>query len=607
MRVDIIFLDLDGTLLKDDKTVSHNDKSFLWNLYNVGITIGYVTSRAGRKIAQLIEGLPCDFIAENNGSVITYFSDEEPCEVFRKGFDGMNGVHLIDSLLKINKDISAVMHPFEFWNGEVSKEGEYVGSYEKLKSSIKNHEFQRIRVYNLKEYGIGAFDKIMTDEIIVRHEGLDCIFEPYGIDKGKAVREILSYYSISNKYAMAFGDSEWDVPMLNECFISVAMENASPEVKNAARMQTKSNNESGVSSFLIEHLGLHGNRVKSTFSEEQCVCLLNDVGKQNVVSLNAKRQLLANGYKGHEVLGYDYKVTDEEYGLFERLTQEKKYEISKYVGVLAEGILADVEGSPVIVSLARGGMMYGALCKYYLEHFCDIRVPHYTISLIRDVGLDLVALTDIIRRHGSERIRFVDGWTGSGLIASQLKEYVSEYNMKNGTALSKELSAVCDVPCVCRIRGTSRDILLPDSCLNATVCGLISSIYLTNDIFDVEEYHSATIWNELSEEDHTQWYYNQIISSMEKQSKNDKQIFGTKKIYVMYKVIYEFQIKNKKNVRLGIGEGLRAMFRSDIDKILVSDINNSELEFIISLARKQGVAIQEYDTEDYSCITLIRE
>lgn len=168
MRVDIIFLDLDGTLLKDDKTVSQNDKSFLWNLYNSGIKIGYVTSRTGRRITRLIEGLPCDFIAENNGSIITYFSGEKPCEVFRKGFDGMKGVRLIDSLIETNKDISAVMHPFEFWNGEISKEGFCVGPYEKLKNSIKNHEFQRIRVYNLQEYDVGVFDKIMADEIMVR-------------------------------------------------------------------------------------------------------------------------------------------------------------------------------------------------------------------------------------------------------------------------------------------------------------------------------------------------------------------------------------------------------------------------------------------------------
>lgn len=608
MRIDIIFLDLDGTLLRNDKTVSDADKNILWDLYNSGVKVGYVTSRTGRKISELIKNMPCDFIAENNGSVVTYFSNNEKIHESQSGFDGTDGVCLLDKLLKLHRDISAVIHPFVFWNREISRDGSFVGDYESLKCNLKRMKFQRIRVYDTQCANIDMIEKANVNEIDVRCEGRDYIFEPHNIDKGKIVRDILSYYSINSEYAVAFGDSSLDIPMFNECSISVAMGNAPAEVKTNAKYLTKSNDESGVAFFLMEHFGLHSNRVKSSFCDKQCICLLSDVGKNNVVSSEEKRKRLSEGYKGHEVLAYDYKVSDEEYSLFERLTEERKIEISRYVGTLSEALYADVGEAPVLVSLARGGTIYGALCKYYLEHFYDIRVAHYTVSLVRGVGLDTVALKDIIKRHGSERIRFIDGWTGSGLIASQLKKYVHEYNVQFGTKLSGELAVVCDVLGVCKIKGTDKDILLPDSCLNATVCGLISSIYISSDYgICRNEYHGATVWENWKEEDHTQWYYDVIVSSMEKQHVREDQRTEGKNITVANKVINDFKVINKKNVRLGIGEGLRAIFRNNIAKILVSDIKNPNLEFIISLANKKGISVQQYDTEDYSCITLIKE
>ena len=189
--------------------------------------------------------------------------------------------------------------------------------------------------------------------------------------------------------------------------------------------------------------------------------------------------------------------------------------IAECVGQLAERLYCDSKEEPVLVSLARGGIMTGALCKHYIEQYYGKKVPHYTISLIRGVGIDENALSDIIKRHGDRRIRFIDGWTGSGLISEELERFVTEYNLKNNTAVNCRLSVLADTSSVCRICGTREDIFLPECCLNGTICGLLSSVCLCGRTSD-DDYHGAIILDDLESEDQTGWYYELICEKMKK-------------------------------------------------------------------------------------------
>lgn len=71
--------------------------------------------------------------------------------------------------------------------------------------------------------------------------------------------------------------------------------------------------------------------------------------------------------------------------------------------------------SIALVSFVRAGLPLGVLLRRALvEMGRDAR--HYGISIIRDRGIDSVALEAIIKAHGAENIVFVDGWTGKGAI-----------------------------------------------------------------------------------------------------------------------------------------------------------------------------------------------
>ena len=64
--------------------------------------------------------------------------------------------------------------------------------------------------------------------------------------KGSAVQVLLDHYGLRPEQAVAFGDSDVDVDMLQCCGFGVAMGNAPRQVKEAADYVTASNDEEGV-------------------------------------------------------------------------------------------------------------------------------------------------------------------------------------------------------------------------------------------------------------------------------------------------------------------------------------------------------------------------
>lgn len=73
---------------------------------------------------------------------------------------------------------------------------------------------------------------------------------PKGISKALAIERLQKHYHISKEHTIAFGDGGNDIDMFKVAGISVAMENASDEVKKYATHLTASNNNEGVYQFL---------------------------------------------------------------------------------------------------------------------------------------------------------------------------------------------------------------------------------------------------------------------------------------------------------------------------------------------------------------------
>ena len=75
-----------------------------------------------------------------------------------------------------------------------------------------------------------------------------------GSSKGEAVQHFADYLNISYDDVMCIGDSENDLSMLKVAGVSVAMGNATPEVKEQADYITADNQHGGVAQAIYHFI-----------------------------------------------------------------------------------------------------------------------------------------------------------------------------------------------------------------------------------------------------------------------------------------------------------------------------------------------------------------
>ena len=74
------------------------------------------------------------------------------------------------------------------------------------------------------------------------------------VNKGEALRFVAEHFGVKREEVMAIGDSNNDIAMVEYAGLGVAMGNASPRVKEAADVMTKSNQEDGVAEAIKKYI-----------------------------------------------------------------------------------------------------------------------------------------------------------------------------------------------------------------------------------------------------------------------------------------------------------------------------------------------------------------
>jgi len=99
--------------------------------------------------------------------------------------------------------------------------------------------------------------------------------------------------------------------------------------------------------------------------------------------------------------------------LFGALTERYAGRLAAEILALAGYLAASRPHEITVVSLARAGTPIGALLVRALRQLGRTDARHYSISIIRDRGIDENALRYILRREKREPagLAFVDGWT----------------------------------------------------------------------------------------------------------------------------------------------------------------------------------------------------
>ena len=345
--------------------------------------------------------------------------------------------------------------------------------------------------------------------------------------------------------------------------------------------------------------------MESSFLKDDVTLLLKDItGLVEPLPTEERERKIQSGTHYSEMLPLEYRPTKEYLRVYEESLEIFGQNTADAIARVSDKIVRTKGRSVVIVSLARAGTPLGVLIRRYIRKKYEIPCPHYSISIIRDRGIDRNAINFILSQHRAECIQFVDGWTGKGAILGELKK-----ELENCEGIQNSLAVLADPAGLTEICGTHDDIMIPSSCLNCTISGLISRTFLRDDIIEKDEFHGAAYYKELKKEDRTYEFINYIEERFNYTIEPDNRNLsssGMKDVKMLAKM---YDINNINYIKPGIGETTRVLLRRVPWKIVMDERykNSRELEHIRQLSAEKKVAIEYVHLNNYKCCGLIKQ
>ena len=354
---------------------------------------------------------------------------------------------------------------------------------------------------------------------------------------------------------------------------------------------------------------LSGGIMNSSYKKEDVIFLLKDVtGMVEPLASEKREKLIQSGMHYSEMLPIEYIPSKEYMNIYFDSLRIFGQSVADAIGTLADKVIEKRGKNIVLVSLARAGTPIGILLKRYIKWKYNVGLSHYSISIIRDRGIDDNAMKYILAHHNAKDILFVDGWIGKGAILKELKKAATNYK-----GVSPELAVVCDPAGETTLAGTYNDIFIPSSALNATVCGLVSRTFLRSDIIGENDFHGAIYYREYESLDLSCQFIDAIQKLFRIYTDNTKlqktRGIQTRGIIEVQNQAKKFCIEDINLIKPGIGETTRVLLRRVPWKVLIDERyrDDKELRHIIKLAKEKNSEIEYTELNNYKCMGIIKK
>ena len=277
----------------------------------------------------------------------------------------------------------------------------------------------------------------------------------------------------------------------------------------------------------------------------------------------------------------------------------------------------------ILVSLVRAGLPIGVLLQRTLaDADSSYALPsvHYGISIIRDRGLDTVALQMILDAHPESPIIFVDGWTGKGAIYQELARSLDAFSDPSHPNFANifhqgenviPLLTLADPAGVAWLAASEEDWLIPSGLLNSTVSGLISRSLYTEPQSGL---HRSVFYDNLVAVDHSLAFVDHIDSTRRALSTSPQYLqtfeqprYQTADLIDM--LAAEYDISNRNRIKPTIAEATRAILRRDPERILLATADHPDTVLLRHLCSERNINITVLGAKilPYQAITLIKE
>ncbi|MDQ0217551.1 HAD family phosphatase [Peribacillus cavernae] len=260
----LICLDLDGTLLTDEKEISPRSKAILTKLKNDGHEVMIATGRPYRSSVMYYHDLDLKTPIVNFNGAFVHHPLNIGWETFHSPLDISVAKEIVEAcdhfqyhniIAEVRDDIYFHYHDeklidiFKMGNPKITT-GDLRNFLEDSPTSMLIHT---------EEQHVADIRKHLSDvhAEVIDHRRWAAPFHVIeiikaGLNKAVGIQKVAKSLGIPRERIIAFGDEDNDLEMLDYAGTGVAMGNAISQLKNVANMTTLSNQEDGIAAFLEE-------------------------------------------------------------------------------------------------------------------------------------------------------------------------------------------------------------------------------------------------------------------------------------------------------------------------------------------------------------------
>lgn len=267
--IKLIAIDLDGTLLSSDGTISKENLEALQYAHQSGVKIVICTGRpyfAMRDfVAQIGLNSEQDYMITFNGALVQQAADGTIIKQYPLSYDDLQTWQRVTQTLQLPLnaiDEHYVYEPLDYPDNHPSlyfktRKGLATKQLDYANFSTE-HVFNKFVICDEPDYLDEQVLKIPEDlrerySIFKSQSNLLEIVEKH-VTKGNILMELADYLNIAQADVMAIGDQENDLSMIEVAGVGVAMGNAVDAVKQVAQYITADNNRHGVAQAIYHYV-----------------------------------------------------------------------------------------------------------------------------------------------------------------------------------------------------------------------------------------------------------------------------------------------------------------------------------------------------------------
>lgn len=267
----IIFVDIDGTLVDDEKNISKETSTVIKKLKDSGVYTVLTSGKPYKSIETFSKKCNATpYLIGSNGAIVKDF--EKDITIFSKEIELDTAIKILDvireyetyTMVTVGGNLLVAEEKFGMYppnRPEVIKTLSLLKYFKNMNNPIlkfsiidgNKEKITKIRetLLNIPDINITPVDIIGIPQKF-RKAGENypnpyCIdIMPENVTKAEAIKALINYLNIDVSATIAIGDGMNDIEMLETVNYKIAMENAVQELKDIADMITLSNNNSGV-------------------------------------------------------------------------------------------------------------------------------------------------------------------------------------------------------------------------------------------------------------------------------------------------------------------------------------------------------------------------